>query len=92
MKYTVEIAELKKSLAAMSGLMKKMPGELQKATAPVALMNGQGGTLMLVGCFDWFSASIPLETMELVGSDGLAEYDGGNSIARECMIGIVGYD
>lgn len=92
MKYTVEIVELKKSLAAMSGLMKKMPGELQKATAPVALMNGQGGTLMLVGCFDWFSASIPLETMELVGSDGLVEYDGGSSIARECMIGIVGYD
>lgn len=92
LKYTVEIDELKKSLAAISGLMKKMPGEMQKATAPVCLLNDKGGNLMLVGCFDWFSASIPLKTMQLVGSDGLDEYDGGGSITRECMIGIVGYD
>lgn len=92
MKYTVEIAELKQAMAAMSGLMKKMPGEMQKATAPVCLLNDKGGILKLVGCFDWFSASIPLKTMQLVGNDGLQEYSGTGSIARECMIGIVGYD
>lgn len=92
MKYTVEIAELRTAIAAMSGLMKKMPGEMQKATAPVCFLNGNGGKLMLVGCFDWFSASIPLNTMKLVGNDGMREYDGGATLDRECTIGIVGYD
>lgn len=90
MKLEIETKELKQAVSATSALVKKMPSELSTGDAKFALLRDTKG-FSIVTAFDYFTSSIPLPSVQIVGTgeEDITVWNEQGNVSENNAIGIV---
>ena len=87
MQITVNVKELSQALNSIIALQKKMPAELSRTDAGIAILRNGSSEYEVVASYEWFSVSVKLPTATGVGDD-MQPWTGGR-ITQNNVIGIV---